>query len=116
MVVINTRSKQSNEFNDAIRLFYDKRSVAKYNIQKLQSLGVPIAKINAIHSDSTAASAKADDAGGLYPVIFLAVSASIMLTANLCPEVGLCNGAVDTVHQIVLKKIITNLIFLLLLL
>ena len=93
-----------NEFNDAIRLFYDKQSVAEYNIQKLQSLGVPIAKINAVHSNSTAASAKADEAGGLYPVIFLAVGASVMLTANLWPEVGLCNGAVGTVHKIVFKE------------
>ena len=54
-------SKISNysDFNDAIRLFYDKQTVAEYNIQKLQSLGVPIAKINVMHSNSAAASTKA---------------------------------------------------------
>ena len=99
-------SKISNysDFNDAIRLFYDKQTVAEYNIQKLQSLGVPIAKINAMHSNSAAASTKADDAGGLYPTIILAVGASVMLTSNLWPEVGLCNGAVGRVHQIVYNK------------
>ena len=44
-------------------------------MEKLQFLGVPIARINAIHSNNTAASTKAYDAGGLYPVIFLSVGA-----------------------------------------
>jgi ATP-dependent DNA helicase PIF1 len=39
-----------NDFEDAIRLFYDKQSVAEYNLSKLESLGKPIAKVQAIHS------------------------------------------------------------------
>lgn len=70
------------------------------DFDKLQSLGEPIARITAIHSNTTAASASAEDAGGLYPVVFLATGARIMLTANLWQEVGLCNGAAGTVHQI----------------
>ena len=99
-------SKVNNcsDFDDAIRLFYDKQNVADFHMEKLQSLGVPIARINAMHSNSTAASTKADDAGGLYPVIFLSVGASVMLTSNLWPEVGLCNGAVGRVHQIVYNE------------
>ena len=54
--------------------------------------------------NSTAASTKADDAGGLYPGIFISVGASVMLTSNLWPEVGLCNGAVGRVHQIVYNE------------
>ena len=56
---------------------------SRINMEKLQSLGVPIARINAIHSNNTAASTKAYDAGGLYPIIFLSVGASVMLTSNL---------------------------------
>lgn len=89
-----------SEFSDAIRLFYDKQSVAEYNLSKLQSLGEPIAKINAVHSNPMAANAKADDAGGLYPVVCLALNARVLLTANLWPEVGLCNGSAGTVHKI----------------
>ena len=98
------RSPQSadnlEEFNDAIRLFYTKESVANFNYEKLQTLGTPIARINAVHSSPAAASTKPDEAGGLYPVVFLAQHAHVMLTANLWQEVVLCNGAAGTVHQI----------------
>ena len=33
-------------------------------------------------------------------MIFLAAQACVMLTANIWQEVGLCNGATGTVHQI----------------
>ena len=43
------------EFNDAIRLFYTKESVVIFNYEKLQTLGKPIARINAVHSRPAAA-------------------------------------------------------------
>lgn len=49
-------------------------------MRKLESLGEPIARINAIHSNAAAASTKADDAGGLHPLLFLAVGTRVMLT------------------------------------
>ena len=102
MLLARSPNKVTNytDFDDALQLFYDKESVAQYNMHKLESLGQPIARINAINSNPAAASTKADDAGGLHPVLFLAVGARVMLTANLWQEVGLCNGAAGTVHQI----------------
>ncbi len=86
------------EFSDAVRLFYTKESVAEYNFNKLKTLGTPTARINAVHSSAVAASAKSDDAGGLYPVVLHAPQARVMLAANLWQEVG--NGAGGIVHQI----------------
>ena len=89
-----------SEFTDAVRLFFDKKSVAEYNYEKLQSLKVPIARISAKHSGPSAQAAKSDDAGGLEPEIFLANGADVMLTSNLWQQVGLCNGAFGTVMEI----------------
>ena len=94
------------EFHDAVSLFYDKASVAQYNISSLHQLGTPVAAIKAVHSSAAAAAAAAqsDEAGGLEPVVFLANGAKAMLTANLWPEVGLCNGAAGTVASILFAE------------
>ena len=89
-----------NEFTDAVRLFYDKESVAKYNLEKLHTLETPIARVNAINSNHAATTASSDDACGLQPVTYIAKQARVMLTSNLWQSTGLCNGAAGTVHEI----------------
>ena len=98
-----TEASNSTDFKDAIRIFYDTQSVAKFNYDKLCELDAPIAAINAIHSSAAAAAGKRDDARSLYPVIFLACGAQVMLTANLWQEVGLCNGTPGTVRHFIYK-------------
>ena len=102
MLLQRTPQQATNcdDFADAVRLFYDKASVAEYNVHKLHNLQTPVARINAIHSNTAASSANPDDAGGLHPVVFLAAQARVMLTANIWQEVGLCNGAGGTVYQL----------------
>ena len=43
----------------------------------------------------------ADEMSGLQPVLYLARDARIMLTMNLWPDVGLCNGATGVVKHII---------------
>ena len=101
MLLKRTPQQATNhdDFTDAVRLFYDKASVAEYNLQKLYSLHTPVARLNAIHSNSVASAANPDDAGGLHAIVFLAVQARVMLIANIWQQVGVCNGAAGTVHQ-----------------
>ena len=55
------------KFKDAVRLCFDKQSVAAYIYDKLKSLNTPIAHISAKHSSTGMAASKSDDAGGLDP-------------------------------------------------
>ena len=93
------QARNTGDFQDAIRLFYDKASVAEYNLKQLYSLKTPVAKICAIHSSNEASKASPDDAGGLYPVLLLASHTRVMLTSNVWQQVGLCNGAAGTIYQ-----------------
>ena len=95
------KASNSAIFDDAVRLFCDRQSVAKFNYEKLGELGAPIAVINPIHSSAAAALSKPDDTRGLHPVLFLAEEAEVMLTANLSQEVGLCNGAPGTIRHLI---------------
>ena len=67
----STTNVLMDEFNDAIRLYFDKKSVAEYNYEKLLENGQPVAKIQAKHSGRGANTATSDEAGGLEAVLFL---------------------------------------------
>jgi ATP-dependent exoDNAse (exonuclease V) alpha subunit len=89
-----------DQFTDAIRLYFDKKSVAEYNYEKLLQLGQPVATIQAKHSGHGASAATSDEAGGLDAALFLSTKAEVKLTCNLCAEVGLCNGSFGTIEKI----------------
>ena len=94
----STKNVLMDEFSDAIRLYFDKKSVAEYNYQKLLENGQPVAKIKAKHSVHRASAATSD--GGLEAVLFISTKAEVMLTCDLWAEVGLCNGSFGTIEQI----------------
>ena len=96
----STTSVPMDQFIDAIRLYFDKKSVAEYNYGKLLQLGQPVAKIQAKHSGHGASAATSDEAGGLDAVLFVSTKAEVMRTCNLWAEVGLCNGSFGTIEQI----------------
>ena len=85
--------KNLQEFEDAVRLFFNNEDVANFNFKKLKQLGHPIAQVDARHSSKLARKLSSDEFSGLEPTIFLAKDATVMLTMNLWSTVGLCNGA-----------------------
>ena len=90
-------SQRLTDFTDATRLYYSNDNVANYNFEKLNTLQQPIARKNARHSSAIAKQMNSDDMSGLQPVIFLAKEVHVMLTINLCTNLGLCNGTTGTV-------------------
>ena len=92
------------DFENALHLFPTKDAVVEYNIYQLHNINQPIATIETLHSGQNASKGSSDDAGGLDPVIHLAVAARVMLITNLWVEVSLVNGAVGTVISILYER------------
>ena len=95
-----TRVQDVSPFASALHLIPTVEAVVEHNVAQLQASGQPIATIKAVHTGPNAGKVSADDAGGLEAVVCLAKSARVMLTSNLCVDVGLVNGAMGTVQAI----------------
>ena len=97
----SAKTEKFQHFEDcAIKLSFGNEKAAKDNHNILCDLGQPIIQINALHSSSKAKHLSAEDMGGLGPTLYLGKNSRVMLTRNLRTEVGLCNGALGTVHQV----------------
>ena len=90
--------------SSAVKLTFGNEKVATYNYEKLRSLKKPIAVVNAKHNNTTAAKLPADDIGSLQPTLLLTKGARVMLTRNLWTDVGLCDGTMGTVIDIIYSE------------
>ena len=92
------------EFKGAVRFFSSSEQVANYTYDPLVKLQEPVVQISARHSSVTAKKITANEFSGLQLLVFLAKGAKIMLTVNLWPAVGLCNGATGTVVDFIYQN------------
>ncbi|GBC51843.2 ATP-dependent DNA helicase PIF1-like [Rhizophagus irregularis DAOM 181602=DAOM 197198] len=101
----NKSNVTSAKFLDIIYIMPQKSDVAKFNINKLKSLNCPIALIKAIYTGGKEVS-KADLnlAKELETQLLLARGARVMLRINLWTEIGLVNGSLGTIQEIVFEE------------
>jgi len=62
-----------NDVKDFVKLSYSNKKVATDNHEALMSLNVPVAQINARHSNKASAKLSSDDMGGLEKFFYLSV-------------------------------------------
>lgn len=91
-------------FKQALRICSTKDDVQDYNRDKLVELNNPIARISAQNNCQEAFDSKLEDAGGLPNTLYLAVGARVMLRFNINVSMGLVNGSLGYIHDIIYQK------------
>ena len=87
----------------ALHVFPSRAAEDQHNHIQLRKANVkyPVAKMKAIDKGPHAKSATSDKASGLLATLYLCRGAKVMLTNNLCVDVGLFNGSMGVVTDII---------------
>eukprot|EP01018_Ginkgo_biloba_P038592 Gb_30228 [translate_table: standard] len=96
-------SEEIKMFRNGVHLYTTNSSVRGNNRDRLKSLNIPIAR--SITEKLKKSYALGPDDDQLELEVLVAIGARVMLTSNLWTDVGLVNGALGTVRQIVYAQV-----------
>ena len=80
-------------FRNHVHLFTTNSEIEAHNTKCLDSNRMPVAKINAVHNNSTALQGSEMFSQGLVRTLFLSIESKVMLRRNLCVSRGSVNGS-----------------------
>jgi hypothetical protein len=89
-----------DSFRDALRVYTTHERVDGHNFEHLDLLQKPCRVVLASNTGRNAEKQPFDKAGCLPNRLHICIGARVMLTENLWPAIGLCNGSLGTVHSI----------------
>jgi len=88
-----------------IHLYSTNKEVQDHNMKELLLCGKPILHINASNSSARARGMSSDRFNGLQNSLYLSIDATVVLTSNLWPEMGLSNGSTGSVKAIEFRNV-----------
>ena len=89
--------------SDVTKVHCTNHACNNHNLRSLLSLRKPVLKINALNTGE-AINSNASDLMGLYNLLYVCIGSKVMLTNNVCQQLGLSNGVVGTVVDIVFDR------------
>ena len=89
--------------SDVTKVHCTNHACNNHNLRSLLSLRKPVLKINALNTGE-AINSNASDLMGLYNLFYVCIGSKVMLTTNVCQQLGLSNGVVGTVVDIVFDR------------
>jgi len=102
--ILNITDADRIGFKNCLRICAKKAASVECNSMKLSNLKTPIARIAAENNSKKAFSCSDDMANGLSNVLYLSLNSRIMLRKNLNVSMGLVNGSLGTVKDIIYPK------------
>ncbi|KAK3933276.1 ATP-dependent DNA helicase [Frankliniella fusca] len=96
----NMSVSDRNNFHDSVHLYSTRAAVRDFNLKQLISLNCPVVKIES-ENNSKVAAAASEDKVGLAKCLYIGIGCRIILRKNLWIVMGLVNGAMGTVSDII---------------